>query len=248
MVDLPDRPVILRLAGWVQTSDKLALREIALQLLQQTGSSFLVDENEPSVGHQVMEDDDENPFLDEHPKAHEFDQPIRLPPSSQLHALIPILLTLGRPVVVVLDGFDMFAMHPRQSLLYCLLDSVQSCHATPQNRGIAVIGVTTRMDTTQLLEKRVKSRFSGRVIRTAPPATLADWLLLSKSILLSPISSEVGGDERGKWQQEWNSSIQSLLDDDDVLNAFHDTFSVTKDVTVLYRLLVRLPVLDTGIN
>lgn len=50
-----------------------------------------------------------------------------------------------KPVVVVLDGFDLFAEHARQALLYCLLDTVQSCRAGEGSRGLAVVGVTSRI-------------------------------------------------------------------------------------------------------
>ncbi|KAF9534298.1 origin recognition complex subunit 4 C-terminus-domain-containing protein [Crepidotus variabilis] len=236
---LAAKPIILRLSGFVQTSDKLALREIALQLLLQTGSSFLVEEDEPLLGQPNAEnDDDENPFLVQTTVPKD-DQPLCLPPSSQLHALIPILLTLKKPVIVILDAIDLFAMHPRQSLLYCLLDTVQSCHASQENRGIAVIGVTTRIDTIQLLEKRVKSRFSGRTIRTAPPSCLDDWLGLARNTLQLPIPIEGEDHDTRKWQQQWNSSVEDFLDHGEVLDVFNDTFSITKDVKVLQRLLTR---------
>ena len=233
------KPIVLRLNGWLQTTDRHALREIGFQLLQQTGLSVLEDsENIPSDAREEgATEDDDNPFLDS--SNMHLEPPgslISLPPSSHLHTLIPILSTLDRPVIVVLDAFDLFALHPRQSLLYCLLDTVQNCHASARHRGIAVIGITSRVDTTQLLEKRVKSRFSGRTIRTAPPNTLASWTELARNILHTPLNCS--NDFEEDWKQRWTASVDKLLADKAVSNVLNETFSITRDVRTLVRILV----------
>lgn len=196
-------------------------------------------ENLPSnVRDQGATEDDENPFLDSgNAQIEPPDSSISLPPSSHLHTLIPILSTLDRPVIVVLDAFDLFALHPRQSLLYCLLDTVQNSRASSRNRGIAVIGITSRVDTIQLLEKRVKSRFSGRTIRTAPPNTLACWTQLARGILHTPPLDPSDGYEED-WKQRWTASVDRLLADKAVSNVLNETFSITRDIRTLVRILV----------
>ncbi|KAI8913402.1 origin recognition complex subunit 4 C-terminus-domain-containing protein, partial [Gorgonomyces haynaldii] len=80
-----------------------------------------------------------------------------------------VLLTLKSgsqetmPIVFVLEEFDLFAQHSNQKLLYNLFDIAQS-EQTP----IVVIGATSRIDCLELLEKRVKSRFSHRTIHLYP--------------------------------------------------------------------------------
>jgi origin recognition complex subunit 4 len=236
--NLKAKPIVLRLNGWLQSTDRHALREIGFQLLQQTGLSMLEDsENIPSNSHdEKATEDDDNPFLDSS-NAQPPGSPISLPPSSHLHTLIPILSTLDRPVIVVLDAFDLFALHPRQSLLYCLLDTVQNCPASSGNRGIAVIGITNRVDTIQLLEKRVKSRFSGRTIRTAPPNTLASWSELARDILHTP-ALDYKDDFEEDWKERWTASVDKLLDDKAFSNVLNETFSITRDVRTLVRILV----------
>ena len=50
MSELPERPIVVRLSGWAQHNDRLAMREIAYQLTQQTGTSFrTTDEEEAEV-------------------------------------------------------------------------------------------------------------------------------------------------------------------------------------------------------
>ncbi|CAN7124685.1 unnamed protein product, partial [Brassica rapa subsp. narinosa] len=53
----------------------------------------------------------------------------------------------------------------KQRLLYSLLDAMQS--VTSQ---AVVIGISSRLDTDQLLEKRVRSRFSHRKLLFLPPS------------------------------------------------------------------------------
>ncbi|KAJ7047341.1 origin recognition complex subunit 4 C-terminus-domain-containing protein [Mycena alexandri] len=225
--ELSEPPIVLRLSGWSQQSDRLAMREIAYQLSQQTGRSFLAAADDDEAADEA-DDDEPNPFLDTTTVT------TSLPPSAHLPALISTLPTLSRPTVVVLDAFDLFAQHPRQSLLYCLLDTAQSCRGGASSKGVAVIGLTTHVDTINLLEKRVKSRFSGRMLRTASPSQSQDWVELTRGILCSRIAEL---DETGDWQRQWEAGVHSFLQDKATIVVLKETFSVTKDVRVLARLL-----------
>jgi origin recognition complex subunit 4 len=224
LASFSSQPIIIRLSGHVQHNDRLALREIARQLSKQTGRSFDIEAGPDDV-------DDE--FL-RVPGAS--DPAVPLPPPSYLPTLISALPTLARPTVLVLESFDLFATHGLQALLYCLLDTAQSCRAGNESRGIAVIGVTTRVDTINLLEKRVKSRFSGRMLRTAGPGTLDDWMSIAKNALTvkpSPPNEE--------WDVRWAAAVEKFLSDRIVKEALSDTFSLTKDVRLLNRILARRP-------
>jgi len=213
------------------------MREIAYQLGQQTGRSFLQvdnDNDDPFI------EQDENPFLDRQ-ESQSGGLGLALPPSSHLPALISVITTLSRPTVVVLDAFDLFALHPRQALLYCLLDTVQGCRTSMDNKGLAVVGITTRIDTINLLEKRVKSRFSGRVIRTAGISTTADVLSLAKRILCTPISpTEKNPELVDDWNGIWSKRTSECFQDKEVINMMKDTVGITKDPRLLHRLLVSI--------
>jgi len=93
-----------------------------------------------------------------------------------------------RSVVFVLEDFDLFAHRPKQTLLYAVMDLLQQTQVQA-----AVVGVTCRHDAAELLEKRVKSRFSSRRILLAPPvgrmraATLVRHAL---SLPLPPLDAE----------------------------------------------------------
>jgi origin recognition complex subunit 4 len=145
-----------------------------------------------------------------------------------------VLPTLSRPTIVVLDAFDLFALHTRQSLLYCLLDTVQSCRAGNGNHGVAVIGVTARVDAINLLEKRVKSRFSGRMLRTAGPRRLNNWIEIVRKVLSSSICAAY----QEEWLPMWTTSVHQFLGDPKVVDAFNETFALIKDVRMLSQIMV----------
>lgn len=65
----------------------------------------------------------------------------------------------SKSVIFILDEFDLFCVHGNQTLIYNLFDVSQSAQAP-----ICVVGMTRRNDVIELLEKRVKSRFSHRQI------------------------------------------------------------------------------------
>ncbi|KAE9410552.1 hypothetical protein BT96DRAFT_969555 [Gymnopus androsaceus JB14] len=215
--NLKEAPIVIRLSGWVQTNDRLAMREISRQLSSQVLPSLL-----PETPADVSPgDDDENPFLD---TPTENTESIELSVSpAHMHTLIACIPTLGRPTIIVLDAFDLFAQHPRQSLLYSLLDTVQSLRAGGGNKGLAVIGITTRIDSIVLLEKRVKSRFSGRMIRTSALSRASYW---------KDIASEA-----------WKSTVDEFLADAKTIRLLEEACSIAGDVRLLTRMLIS-PVLN----
>lgn len=87
--------------------------------------------------------------------------------AENLHFLLESLRSgdrrTSKSVIFVLDHFDLFCAHPKQTLLYNLFDIVQSAPAP-----LCVLGLTCRQDVLELLEKRVKSRFSHRQISLFP--------------------------------------------------------------------------------
>jgi origin recognition complex subunit 4 len=80
-----------------------------------------------------------------------------------------------KSVIFILDEFDLFTTHARQTLLYNLFDIAQARKAP-----IAVLGLTTRIDVVESLEKRVKSRFSHRYVYLSQPRSLPAFREISK--------------------------------------------------------------------
>lgn len=95
----------------------------------------------------------------------------------------------SQSVVFIIDEFDMFAAHPRQTLLYNLFDVAQSRKAP-----ISVLGCTTRLDVVEMLEKRVKSRFSHRYVYLHLPRSLpAYWQMCKQGLLVDKDDAEAEG-------------------------------------------------------
>ncbi|XP_076900864.1 origin of replication complex subunit 4-like [Bidens hawaiensis] len=107
-----------------------------------------------------------------------------------------------KTVVFVLDEFDLFAQG-KQRLLYSLLDAMQSVSSQA-----VVIGVSCRLDADQLLEKRVRSRFSHRKLLFLPPQK-DDLQRLLKHILLLPTDSNLSRD----YVTDFNSRISNIIAD-----------------------------------
>ena len=265
-------PIVIRLSGYTQHNDRLAIREIAWQLAQQTGQSFLpADEQdaedtdaEGALGTDGEladaavtdlhdedadgEDEEENPFAAPRalpiPSATDASATIiSLPPPAHLLALISMIPALPRPTILVLEGFDLFAGHARQALLYCLLDTAQACRAgTGSGSGMTVVGVTSRVDTLNLLEKRVKSRFSGRMIRTACPGKFEHWVALAKTVLCAPCSNEdpsADADER-EWKETWDGAVEKFVTHQSVVDALRETYALTRDFQMFRRIMVSI--------
>ncbi|KAI9706943.1 MAG: hypothetical protein M1820_004529 [Bogoriella megaspora] len=149
---------VIRLNGFIHTDDKLALREIWRQLGRE------------------MEFNDEDEAMSK----------------SYADTLATLLALLSHPselsgqdtkdvaksVIFVIDEFDLFAMHPRQTLLYNLFDIAQSRKAP-----IAVLGLTTRLDIAEGLEKRVKSRWSHRYVHIPQSKSFAAFQQVCKAAL-----------------------------------------------------------------
>ncbi|XP_053119436.1 origin recognition complex subunit 4 isoform X2 [Hemicordylus capensis] len=132
------------------------------------------------------------------------------------------------PVLFILDEFDLFVHHKNQTLLYNLFDISQSAQ-TP----IAVVGLTCRLDILELMEKRVKSRFSHRQIYLMNSFDFKIYLNICKEQLSLPPEFP-----EKSFTEKWNKNIQSLLEDQTVQQVLQNQFHHSKDLRSLYMLLM----------
>ncbi|XP_053554256.1 origin recognition complex subunit 4 isoform X2 [Bombina bombina] len=136
--------------------------------------------------------------------------------------------TCSCPVLFILDEFDLFAHHKNQTLLYNLFDIAQSAQ-TP----VAVIGLTCRLDVMELLEKRVKSRFSHRQIHLLNSFKFTEFLkIFQDQLSLPPDFPDLD------FAEKWNNNIESLLENKTVEDVLQKQFNSTKDVRSLHMLLL----------
>lgn len=140
---------VVRLNGFLHTDDRLALREMWRQLGRETNT-----EDDTAKVSSYADTMATLLALLSHPEE-------LFGTSANGNAV-----TAAKSIVILLDEFDLFVTHPRQTLLYNLFDIAQARKAP-----IAVIGLTTKVDVTEMLEKRVKSRFSHRYVYVPLPRT-----------------------------------------------------------------------------
>ncbi|CAG9997449.1 unnamed protein product [Clonostachys byssicola] len=181
---------VVRLNGFIHTDDKLALREIWRQL----GKEMQVEDD---IANRTNYADTMASLL------------ALLSHPSEIMGTDEGLTS--QSIVFILDEFDMFASHPRQTLLYNLFDIAQSRKAP-----IAVLGCTTRLDIVELLEKRVKSRFSHRYIYLTLPKSLpAFWQVCRQGLIVERKDAQKEGidinmEGYSEFHKYWSQKIDEL--------------------------------------
>ncbi|KAJ2796774.1 origin recognition complex subunit 4 [Coemansia guatemalensis] len=184
---------VVRLSGFVHTSDGLALRDIARQLLAAQDA-----EGAGAAG-------------------------------TFAEALAYVLGVLRAadggvaPVVFVLEEFDQLAQHPKQALLYTLFDMAQRAQ-TP----VCVVGVTARVDVMDLLEKRVKSRFSHRLVHVHGAASLEAFTDIARTAL------HVDGDSQ--FARQFRQRVEEILSTPAVAAHIAAVYEIDKDARQLLQL------------
>ncbi|XP_077483427.1 origin recognition complex subunit 4 isoform X2 [Amblyomma americanum] len=134
----------------------------------------------------------------------------------------------SKTIVFVVDEFDLFCYHKNQTLLYNLFDVAQSAQAP-----ILVIGVTCRLDAIELLEKRVKSRFSHRQMHLFPNFSFEEYLDIMVDHLSLPASFS-----NKKLREEWNLSVKAFALEGAVRTAMQRLYSTNKDIRAMQYLLL----------
>ncbi|KAK7958409.1 origin recognition complex subunit 4 [Apiospora saccharicola] len=209
---------VIRLSGFIHTDDKLALKEIWRQL-----------------GKEMEVEDDLNKT------------------SNYADTLASLLALLSHPseitgtdegvtsksVVFVIDEFDLFATHARQTLLYNLFDIAQARKAP-----IAVLGLTTRIDVVESLEKRVKSRFSHRYVHMSLPKSVpAFWDICRQGLVVEEEDLDAEGfdvaleglDEFRRW---WQGRIEALRETPSFQDHLDYHFYTSKSVAAFFTSLI----------
>lgn len=158
----------------------------------------------------------------------------------------------SKSIIFILDDFDLFCAHHNQTLLYNLFDVAQSAQAP-----ICVVGLTYRLDVIELLEKRVKSRFSHRQVFLHPKSDPMVWIDKLKRLLKFPneetesykkeipkVTNKMLGFVRNaydpnrytvskEYQKDWNQQVEKLFKNKGVLSSLETLFSLDTTVTTL---------------
>ena len=225
---------IVRLNGFIHTDDKIALREIWRQLGREMNL-----EQDDSTSKNYADTLTTLLALLSHPAEQDRDQPDHV----------------AKSVIFILDEFELFASHPRQTLLYNLFDIAQSRKAP-----IAVLGLTTRIDVAENLEKRVKSRFSHRYVHLSLAKSFVDFQEACKAaITIHP--SELTSEERRQHggsndvitkadkllkkhhfepTEVWNAFVGRLLEQEMFTNRLRRLYYTTKSVSEFHTSMLIL--------
>ncbi|XP_010232145.1 origin of replication complex subunit 4 isoform X1 [Brachypodium distachyon] len=127
-----------------------------------------------------------------------------------------------KTVIFILEEFDLFAQG-KQRLLYSLLDAMQSLTSQA-----VVIGMSCRLDADQLLEKRVRSRFSHRKLLFIP-SSLDDIQSLTEHLLMLDQASVLPTN----YVTEYNSRLTSIFNHKKfkgILNSLTDADATTSNI------------------
>lgn len=218
----------VRLNGFIHTDDKIALREIWRQL----GREMELDEDE-STSKNYADTMTKLLALLSHPSEMglETDQ-------------------VTKSVIFVLDEFELFAGHPRQTLLYNLFDIAQSRKAP-----IAVLGLTTKIDVAESLEKRVKSRFSHRYVHLSLAKSVQAFEQTCRTpMILTPEdlsveekqTLELAENTKGKISDDaqlpasaamWNTIVDKVIASDTCSSRIRRLYHTTKSAPEFYATL-----------
>ena len=227
---------IVRLNGFIQTTDKLALKDIWRQL----GREMEVEDDTMGARGNYADTLASLLALLSHPTE------LSASEGNEDHT--------AKSVIFIMDEFDLFASHPRQTLLYNLFDIAQSRKAP-----IAILGLTTKVNVVESLEKRVKSRFSHRYVHLSLPASFLAFREICKSALAkqssdSTLDTNTSFTHRMQKQESrfeklhnaWSMYISSLLHEDTVMDQMlRQIYAQTKSVSSFFAASL-LPIISTS--
>ncbi|KAK0643592.1 origin recognition complex subunit 4 C-terminus-domain-containing protein [Cercophora newfieldiana] len=202
---------VVRLNGFIHTDDKLALREIWRQL----GKEMEVEDDLINKTNNYADTMASLLALLSHPSE-----------IAEAHEGVT-----SKSVIFLIDEFDLFATHARQTLLYNLFDIAQARKAP-----IAVLGLTTRIDVVESLEKRVKSRFSHRYVYLSLPKSLpAYWDVCKQGLSIDDEDMakegiDVSLEGHSKFWKWWNGKLETLSKTSGFQDHLESHFYSTKSV------------------
>lgn len=138
---------------------------------------------------------------------------------------------MSKPLLFIMEEFDLFTKNKTQLLLYTILNTIQTS-STP----MCLVGVTCRIDVLDLLEKRIKSRFSHRQIYLFNDYSMTKYLEMAKYFI---VNSEDLKSQKSKYIVPY---VDNLLEDPKVLKLLNLQYDYDKSITTLKRLML-LPTL-----
>jgi origin recognition complex subunit 4 len=139
----------------------------------------------------------------------------------------------SKPLLFVMDEFDLFTKNKTQLLLYTLLNTIQ----TSQN-PMCLIGATCRIDVLDLLEKRIKSRFSHRQIYLLNDYDLNKYIEMAQYFMEFEFTSQSNkSNQTSQSATELKQIMDEFFQDNYTIKTLAKQYEYDKSLSSLRRLL-----------
>lgn len=184
--EFPQQYFVIRLNAYLHADDNAAVREIARQLDQNVVGEYRFEQR-------AISDTFTNilALLDDATSKTSGDR--------------------SAAIVFTIDEFERYTGNSKQTLLYNLFDLSQTSLIP-----ICVIGLLTRITTRELLEKRVRSRFSQRIVTLPRPATIDEfWANAKLNLMVDDDTKRLLS--HPAVADAWNSRVEALYSENTTL-------------------------------
>ena len=135
-----------------------------------------------------------------------------------------------KPLIFIMEEFDLFTKNKSQLLLYTILNTIQS-----SSSPMCLIGLSCRIDVLDLLEKRVKSRFSHRQIYLFNDYSFDKYMEMGKFFIEN---SGIESSESKSKSKYLSNYLDELFNDKDILKMLNRQFEYDKSMLTLKRILI----------
>lgn len=219
-----DQFITIRLNGFIH-SEQTAINGIASQL--------------ESELHKINKEDSVKTITDTNVSSGSltevFEKVLRLLDSTSSHQNTHTDASSKISVIFIFDEIDTFAGPVRQTLLYNLFDMVE--HAMVP---VCIFGNTSKLNVAEYLEKRVKSRFSQRIIYVPECKDLDEFVLTTKEYLSVSLPNK--SMIQNPYMNEWNNFIEQLFQNESsrLFLEVRRNYETFKSLTTLKHSLIPL--------
>jgi len=139
----------------------------------------------------------------------------------------------SKPLIFIMEEFDLFTKNKSQLLLYTILNTIQS-----SSSPMCLIGLSCRIDVLDLLEKRVKSRFSHRQIYLFNDYSFEKYLEMVKFFFENNNIDKSSPNSKSVKSKYISQFLDALLNDKDILKMLNSQFEYDKSILTLKRILI----------
>lgn len=189
----PEQFLTISLSAYLHSDDNIAVREIARQL----------DHSSKKIDEELQQEEFTRSKFEQRGISDTFSNVLAILDDASNKTASENKQSAA--IIFVIDEFEKYTGNSKQALLYNLFDLSQTSSVP-----ICVVGLSTRISTRELLEKRVRSRFSQRVIALNRPQSVEEFWNNAKLNLT--INEEIQCKlHNTSYAAAWNKSLDDLF-------------------------------------